>query len=303
MTPSISGEKILVTGPTSQVAWPIVRSLLADNEVHGLARFSREEDRARLESAGVRCHALDLARDDLGGLPDDFDRVLNFAVVKSGDFDYDLAANAEGAGRLLARTRPTLGFLHCSSAAVYAYAKNEPVAEHAPLGDNHRVMFPTYSLAKIAAETVVRFAAREHGVPVTIARLSVPYGEQGGWPWFHLLMMKADHPIPVHPDRPNLYNPIHEDDYVAMVPRLLGVAAVDATVVNWGGSEPVALEDWCRHLGELVGVSPRFEETERALGGLPVDTARMHELVGRTHVDWRDGLRRMVAARDPEALR
>ncbi|MEI6453504.1 MAG: NAD(P)-dependent oxidoreductase, partial [Actinomycetes bacterium] len=33
-----------------------------------------------------------------------------------------------------------------------------------------------------------------------------------------------------------------------------------------------------------------------------VDLTRMHELVGRTQVPWREGMRSMVEARMPEAL-
>lgn len=58
--------------------------------------------------------------------------------------------------------------------AVYQYAGHDPLAEDAPLGDNHRSMFPTYSICKIAAESVVRFVARQFAIPTTIARLSVP---------------------------------------------------------------------------------------------------------------------------------
>ena len=47
-------------------------------------------------------------------LPGDFDYVLNFAVVKSGDFDYDLAANAEGVGNLMTQCRDARAFLHFS---------------------------------------------------------------------------------------------------------------------------------------------------------------------------------------------
>jgi hypothetical protein len=33
-----------------------------------------------------------------------------------------------------------------------------------------------------------------------------------------------------------------------------------------------------------------------------VDLTRMHELVGRTRVPWREGMERMIAARAPELL-
>jgi hypothetical protein len=72
--------------------------------------------------------------------------------------------------------------------------------------------------------------------------------------------------------------------------------------VNWGGSETVSLEVWCEFLGELTGLAPRWQETERTIASLPVDLTRMHELLGPTRVAWRDGLRRMVEARAPELL-
>jgi len=303
MSVELRNQRILLTGPTSQVGLPLARELARDNEVHGIARFQDPSTRKPLEDWGVRCVPLDLAKDSLEPLSKEYDYVLNFAVVKSGDFDYDLAANAEGAGRLIAHCRKAKAFLHCSSAAVYEFAGHKPLLETDALGDNHRVMFPTYSISKIAAETVVRFAARQFDLPTTIARFSVPYGDNGGWPWFHLMMMKAGAPIAINPDAPNLYNPIHEDDYIAHVPKLLEVATVPALTLNWGGSEAVSIEQWCAFLAELTGLEAKFETREDTLGPLPVDVTKMNERVGRTRVDWRDGIRRMVTARNPELLR
>lgn len=299
---SFSGETILITGPTSQVAFPIAAALAADNEVLGLARLSKDADVARLEKVGVRPLRVDLAESDLAAVPEDVTLVLHFAVVKSGNFDYDLAANAEGVGRLMARCRRARAFVHCSSAAVYAHAGHEPRKETDPLGDNHRVMFPTYSIAKIAAETMVRFGARQWNLPSIIARLSVPYGANGGWPWFHLMMMRNGVPIPVHPDAPSVYNLLHEDDYLAQLPRLVEAADVPAVTVNWGGA-PASIEDWCAWLGELTGLAPKLEPSEQAIGSLELDLTRMNALLGPAQVPWRDGLRRMVQARNPELLR
>jgi len=295
-------QKILITGCSSQVGLPVARRLSRDNEVHGLARFRKGEERAELEELGVHCIAVDLASGSFEAVPDDFSYVLHFAVVKTGDWGYDLAANVEGTGRLMAHCRGARAFLHCSSAAVYAEGPRELRVEDAPLGDNHRVLMPTYSICKIGAESMVRFSARQWGLPATIARLSVPYGDNGGWPWYHLLMMRAGAPIPVHCDGPSLYNPIHEDDYIAQIPRLLEAASVPATVVNWGGSQAVSIEEWCEYIGSLTGLDPKLQRTRDALRGLPLDPTRMHQLVGATRVDWRDGIRRMIEARSPESL-
>lgn len=300
--PSLSGQTILVTGPTGQVALPLTLALARDNTVLGIARFSNQAAREQLEAAGVTCIAANLADGDFAGVPSEVDYVLNLAVVKSGRWDTDLRANAEAAGLLMAHCRDAKAFLHCSSTAVYQPAGAHPLREDDPLGDNHRAIMPTYSIAKIAAEAVVRTAARQFEVPTTIARLNVPYGDNGGWPTWHLELLLAGQPIDVHPDRPNLFNPIHEDDIIAMVPGLLAAASAPATIVNWGGDEVVALEEWCTFLGSLVGHEPVFNETEHTIGGVTVDLTRMHDLVGRTTVGWRDGLRRMVAARHPELV-
>jgi nucleoside-diphosphate-sugar epimerase len=298
-----ANAKILLTGPTSQVAEPLAVALAAEHRVTGLARFSDEKARARLEAAGIECLALDLAGDSLDVLPRDFDYLLHFAVVKTGDFDHDLAANVEGLGRLLSHCRGAKALLHCSSGGVYAPPGHTAVKETDPLGDNHRGMMPTYSICKIAAESMARFAAREYDLPTTIARFSVPYGDNGGWPWYHLMMMKAGVPIPVHPDAPSVFNPIHEDDYIAQVPRMLEIASVPATIVNWAGNDLVSIEEWCAHLGELTGLEPKFEHKEDTIASLPLDTTRMHELVGKARVHWRDGIRRLVETRNPELLK
>ncbi len=298
------GKKILITGPTGQVALPVVEHLAKIADVNVLARFRKAEDRELMESMGATVLQADLA--DAGSLavvPEDFDYVLNFAVVKSGDFDYDLAANAEGVGHLMTRCRNVKAFLHFSSTAVYEYVGQEPRAENAPLGDNHRVMFPTYSISKIAAETVCRFVAHQHRIPTTIARLSVPYGDNGGWMYFHMLMMQQGIPIDLHPDKPNYYNPLHADDYIEKIPYLLAAATPEVTTLNFGGSEKVSIEEWCAYIGELTGFTPIFKDNPKAFGSLCIDTQKMHSLIGETRVDWRAGIRRQIEHLAPQLLR
>lgn len=299
----LTGKKILVTGPTGQVALPVVERLTKTAQVYALARFSKDEDRQRIEALGATTIKADLADTaSLQAVPEDLDYVLNFAVAKTGDFDYDLAANAEGVGNLMTRCSKVKAFLHFSSTAVYEYAGHEPRSEDAPLGDNHRVMFPTYSIAKIAAETVCRFVARQRGIPTTIARLSVPYGDNGGWMYYHLLMMQGGIPIDLHPEAPNYYNPLHVDDYIEKIPYLLAAATTDVTTVNFGGSQRVSIEQWCAYISELTGFEPVFQDNPKAFGSLSIDTTRMHELIGKTRVDWHDGISSQIATLAPDLL-
>ena len=299
----LAGTKILITGPTGQVAMPVVEHFAKIADVYALARFRKAADREAIEALGATVVAADLSdKVSLDALPDDFDYVLNFAVVKSGDFEYDLAANAEGVGNLMTRCKSAKAFLHFSSTAVYEYGGQQPRAENSPLGDNHRVMFPTYSISKIAAETVCRFVAHQNEIPTTIARLSVPYGDNGGWPYFHMLMMQQGIPIEIHPEQPNYYNLLHVDDYIEKIPLLLAAATRAVTTVNFGGSEQTSIEEWCAYIAELTGFEPQFKHNPKAFGSLCLDTTRMHELIGRTSVNWREGIKRQLTALAPELL-
>ncbi len=295
-TASLHDARILVTGATGQVALPVALGLAADNDVIAVARFKDAASRQRLEAAGVQCVVVDLAQGSFEGVPSDVDYVCNFAVVKANKWEVDLAGNAEAAGLLMGHCRDARAFLHCSSTGVYEAADGSPQRETDPLGDNHRVMMPTYSISKIAAEAVVRTTCRLFEVPTTIARLNVPYGDGGGWPAFHLALMLAGHAVPVRPGGPSRFNPIHDDDILATLPGMLAAASVPATIVNWGGDDETSIEEWCEYMGELVGVEPVFDRTPNTIGGIPTDNTKRQALVGPTAVAWKDGFRRMVAA-------
>ncbi|MFP6663246.1 MAG: NAD(P)-dependent oxidoreductase [Deltaproteobacteria bacterium] len=299
----IKNAKIAITGPASQVGLPVARALAKDNHVIGAARFSNPADRKRLEDLGVECVKIDLASGEVDAIPEDIDYVMHFAVAKSPDFAADLRTNAEGLGHLMSRCRGAKAFLVCSTTGVYKPNEHEPLKETGFLGDSHVRMLPTYSISKIAAEAVAGFAAKQWQLPTTIARLNVPFGNEGGWPLFHLMMMQAGQAIPVHENAPSSFNPIHEDDIVRMVPRLLQVAATPATIVNWGGIETTSIEEWCRYMGELTGLEAKFIPTTETIESIIPDTTKMVELIGATEVDWRDGLRRMIEARMPELLK
>ncbi|MEM9254985.1 MAG: NAD(P)-dependent oxidoreductase [Pseudomonadota bacterium] len=300
----LQGRKLLITGPTGQVALPVVEAYAQKSEVYALARFRDPTDRDKIEAMGAKVIAADLAdASSLESVPEDIDYVLNFAVVKSGDFDYDLAANGEGIGNLMLRCRRARAIVHFSSTAVYEYGGHEPRREDSPLGDNHRMMFPTYSISKIAAETVCRFVAHQHNIPTTIARLSVPYGDNGGWMYFHMLMMQQGIPIDLHPEKPNYYNPLHAQDYIEKIPLLLAAARPEVTTVNFGGSERVSIEEWCAYIGDLTGFEPVYRDNPEAFGSLCIDTDRMHELIGETQVDWREGVRRQLECLAPEVIK
>jgi nucleoside-diphosphate-sugar epimerase len=294
----LDGEKVLITGATGKIAFPIARALAERNDVWGAARLKRRADRDRLVAAGVTPFALDMADPDFSTLPDDFDYVFHAAVdTGTDDWTKCVQTNAHNSGALLAHCRSAKGFVFCSTGSVYGYQGHRPLRESDPPGVPLR---PNYSFSKIAAESVCTWVADHYDIPLTIIRICSTYGPEGGAPADRLGMMLAGKLVRLHPDKPNNYNPIYEDDYVELGIRAMEVAATPAIVVNWAGSETVSAEDYCTYMAELVGVEPVFEYTPDAHTPLWPDVTHMHEVLGRTKVPWREGFRRMIAARHPE---
>lgn len=296
----LGNEKILITGATGKIAFPIARELAKNNEVWGAARFSKPGDREKLTAAGIRPLQLDITSGDLSEVPDDFSYVFHAAVDPgAADWRRCVETNAQRSGDLLFHCRKAKGFVYCSTGSVYRY-NGKPLTEAdapgAPLRAN-------YSFSKIAGENVCAWIANHFNIPLTIIRICSTYGPEGGAPCDRLEMILQGKPIRLHPDKPNNYNPIYEDDYVELGIRALEIAATPPITVNWGGSETVSAEDYCTYMGELVGVKPIFEYTPEAHTPLWPDVTYMHQVLGTTRVHWRDGFRRMIEARHPGLLK
>jgi nucleoside-diphosphate-sugar epimerase len=308
MVTPLTGQRILVTGVTGQIAFPMASFLAApelDNEVFGLARFGGEGDRSRVEAAGIVPVVADLGGGDLSAVPADVDYVLHLATFQAGGLDYDhaLRVNAEGTGLLLHHCRSAKGVLVTSTASVYEPNPDRwhVFAETDPLGDTHAPHSPTYSISKITEEAVARTMCRVLDLPVTIARINASYGPNGGLPAIHLGQIARGETVVLRAPGPTPYSPIHQDDLNAQAGPLLSAASVPATIVNWGGDEVVTAEDWCAYLGEVAGRQPTIEKVvfPGAVTGSVMSTDRRMAITGPCTVPWKDGMRRMAEARLP----
>lgn len=299
---ALRDEKILVTGPAGQIAFPLASRLAADNEVWGIARFADPKTRERVEKAGIHARAIDLADPSWGDLPDDFTLVLHLAAVIAAGHDYELAirVNAEGTGKLMQRHRSARACLMMSTCGVYLSPEDgdRAVVETDPLGGSHQPYAPTYCVSKIAQEAVARFSADAFGLPTTIARMNAAYGDNGGLPALAVDLILAGHAIPILPGH-SLCSPIHEDDIFDHTPALLAAAGIPATITNWGGDEPVDFREMCRYIGALVGKQAVLVESPDGIHQYKLDTAKRTELAGACKVGWKQGVRRMIAARHP----
>ena len=298
----LSGEKILITGPAGQIAFPMTASLAADNEVWGIARFSDATSRERVDALGVTTLARDLGAGELGGLPDDFTYVLHLAALQGPGLDYDSAirVNAEGTGLLLAHCRRAKAALVMSTHSVYKPPDDylHVFLETDPLGDVNATHSPTYSVSKLGQEAVARTCARLFDLPVVIARMNASYGPNGGLPAIHLDTILQDRPV-VTRWQPCPYSPIYEDDINEQVEGVLTAASVPATILNWAGDEAVTVQEWCGELGRLLGRQPEVQvrETPGTLRGSIADVSRRRSFTGPCRVGWKEGMRRMVEAR------
>ena len=303
----LEGKKILVTGPAGQIALPLASRLAQDNEVWGIARFSEAGTRDEVEAAGITTRRVDLADPDWADLPEDFDFILHLAavIVPGVDYDSSMKINAQGTGHLMSRFRNARACLVMSSCAVYASPEDgdHAVKETDALGGSHQPYAPTYCVSKIAQEAVTRFAAQEYQLPTVLARMNVAYGDNGGLPSMILDGMLAGQPVAVLPDRPSLCSPIHEDDIFEQTPRLLAAASVPATITNWGGDEVVEIQELTRYLAELSGLDLELVESAEGIHHYLLDATRRRSLAGECRVPWREGVKRMLAAKYPDLPR
>ena len=85
--------------------------------------------------------------------------------------------------------RRARAFLHCSSTAVYKPDGHRIFDEEAPLGGNRGCRLPAaYSICSSPGRHGP-VGRRRFEFPTTIARLSVPYGDDGRSPAIHLHMI------------------------------------------------------------------------------------------------------------------
>jgi nucleoside-diphosphate-sugar epimerase len=302
----LSDEKILVTGPAGRIGFPLVEFLAKDNEVWGIARFSEDGARERVEAIGATTRAADLADSDLADLPDDFTYVVHFAAMIGGaDYDQAIRVNAEGTGLLLQHCQRAKAALVMSTHSVYKPHDDHRhvFVETDPLGDVNAAFSPTYSVSKIAEEAVARYCARAFDLPIVIARMNAAYGVSGGLPVSHLDSVVAGDPVVTRWD-PCLYTPIHQDDINEQTAALLDAASVPATIVNWCGDEPVSVQEWCAYVGELAGIEAKVivQEMPGTLRGSVADTVKRMSITGACRVGWREGMGRTLEALHPEAL-
>jgi nucleoside-diphosphate-sugar epimerase len=288
---SLSGRKVLVTGASGVVAFPVAKELAKTNEVYAVARFSDPAQKRMLEEAGAHPVTFDLADPDLSPLPKSVDVVINYAVLPPQKNAYEV--NAGAAGRLARRYRDCEAFVHGSTGSLYEYQGERPLREDDPYGLHSSA--ENYAASKIAAEFLLKHLSLDYELPVVLVRIFSFYGPRGGGVTQRIDQMIRDQAVSVYPGARNVHTPMYEDDYVEKTIAAAGIAKIGAEIVNVGGTEAVTTQDYCQVAGEILGKEPVFVESSKAWP-IWADTTKMVKLLGPNKVSVREGVRRTIQA-------
>ena len=297
----ISGEKILVTGVSGNVARPLALSLAPDNEVWGIARFadatpSSATRRQELEDAGITTRAVDLGEGDLSEVPDDFTYVLHLAWTRAdlSELEASLRTNVEGAGLVLQHCHRAKAALVMSGMGIYSPHPDpwHAYSEIDPIGRGATAYAPTSPASKLGLEAVARFCARAFDLPVTITRLNTFMGVPESFPGMHINAVLAGQPI-VAPCDPNPHSPIHVDDMAWQLEALLDAASTTACVTNWCGDEVTTAQEWVAWASEWSGLPGTLEVREVPCSptGSSADPTRRRSITGPCRTNFRESYR------------
>ena len=289
---TISGRRVLVTGASGVVAFPVAAALAKNNYVYAVARFSDPEQRRSLERIGAHPIVFDLADPDLSPLPESVDVVVNYAVLPPTHKDaYEV--NAGATGRLARRYRDCEAFVHGSTGSLYAYQGERPLREDDAYGLHSSA--ENYAASKIAAEFLLKHVSVDYELPVVIVRIFSFYGPRGGGVTQRIDQIMRGEPVSVYPGGRNVHTPLYEDDYVEKTIAAASLAKVGAEVINVGGTEPVTTQEYCHIAGEILGKQPDFVENSKAWP-IWADTTKMVELLGPNKISIREGIQRTIEA-------
>ncbi len=299
----LTGKKILVTGFTGRLGGAFARGLLEHNDVTGVTLAATDEELAVWRGLGLKPYVMDLAEDDYGPLPSDFDYVVHTAAaVYPRDYADGIRANVEAPALLMKHTASAAAFLHVSTSGVYV-PNDDPwyrAVETDIVGGSK--LMGHYTGTKALGEGAVRAMARTLGLPAVICRMDVQYGTyaDGGLPVKFLAKVINQEPIGLPRSHDWVKALVHQEDLLSFVAPSLGAATVPVTTVNWSGDEQVKGEEWIGYLGSLVGVTPIYDYDDALAlpGGAPSAELRT-SITGPARVSWREGLQRTVQFWEP----
>jgi nucleoside-diphosphate-sugar epimerase len=188
----------------------------------------------------------------------DFEAVVHLAGIadlkKTIDDPYGaFQVNSYGTLNMLelALRKNVKRFVYASSANVYGAPASNPVTEEAPF--NPRV---PYDFSKVAGEAFVMGYHRAKGLPVSITRAWLLFGEHDApnraVPRF-IRSCLSDEPIRLYNSGKDTTAPSHAENYGKLVARLIERDSAIGQAFNFGGEKTVTIKELAELIKELTG--------------------------------------------------
>ncbi len=220
--------------------------------VYGVARFTRPELRAELETAGVTPVTCDLLRpDQVDGLPD-ADTVIAMTGLKFGTRDnasQTWATNCLVPG-YICRRYGRARMVAFSTGNVYPYRS---VIEGGSREDQGLAPVGEYAASAVGRERVFEYFSREMAVPVVLIRLNYAQECRYGVLVDIARRVHSVEPIDV---TTGAFNVIWQGDANDFALRAIDLASVPARPLNVTGPETVGVRAVAHSLGERLGRAP-----------------------------------------------
>ena len=123
----LSGQRILITGATGQVAGALARGLAETNEIYAFARFSAAGSRKALEAAGIRTCRGDFVTDEFDEAPATVDYVVHSAAnTRPKNSEEALQDNVDGLARIRGLSNTSCVRRYAASATSYMAPSSGP---------------------------------------------------------------------------------------------------------------------------------------------------------------------------------
>jgi nucleoside-diphosphate-sugar epimerase len=236
----------------------------------------------------------------------DFDAVIHLAAItelKKTIENPHLCFDVNCVGTLnmleLARRKKVKRIICASSANVFGAPKNNPVSEDSPF--DPRV---PYDYSKVVCENLAMGFYRSQGVPITITRSWLLFGENDQPSRATIRFIRAclsDQPLTLFNEGRDVTSPSHAVNYAKLALSALTDDRAVGQAFNFGGEKAVSIRELAEAVKRLTGsksvlnLAPPRTELERIPMVSYPSIQKIRSVLGYTHeLDLEHGLQRTI---------
>jgi UDP-glucose 4-epimerase len=236
----------------------------------------------------------------------DFDFILHLAAItdikKTIEDPYTcFLVNSYGTLNMLelASVKKVKRFIYASSSNVYGNPRNNPVTEEAPFSP--RV---PYDYSKVVSEHMVRSYSLSKGIPVSITRSWLLFGEydnQNRATLRFIISCLKNSRITLFNSGRDVTAPSHALNYARLVYLILNEEKSSGEAYNFGGERPMSIKDYALLIkrltnssSEIIYAPPRSKLEEEPLVSYPSIEKAKKKLGYKEILSLEEGLMRTI---------